>query len=69
MTTQTMKEFEWLLAHPEIESQYAGEYIAIVKDAVVAYGKDFNAVLQEAERHGKEPLIHKVPVADKDLVV
>ena len=64
-----MKEFDWLLAHPEIASQYAGEYIAIGKDAVVAHGKDFSAVLQEAEKQGKEPLIHKVPVADKDLAV
>lgn len=62
-----MKEFDWLLAHPEIESQYAGEYIAIAKAAVVAHGKDFNAMLQEAERHGKEPLIHKVPVADAEM--
>jgi len=64
-----MREFEWLLAHPEIESQYAGEYIAILKEAVVAHGNDFNAVLEEAETHGEEPLIHKVPIADKELVV
>ncbi|MBI4553470.1 MAG: hypothetical protein HY710_14490 [Candidatus Latescibacteria bacterium] len=63
------KEYSWFLTHPELETQYTGEYIAIIGEAVVAHGKDFKTVLQEAERHGKAPFIHKVPAADKDLVV
>lgn len=62
------KEYDWLLAHPEIELQYAGQYIAIVGESVVAHGEDFAAVLEKAEKYG-EPFIHKVPRADRDLVV
>lgn len=63
-----IKEYEWLLAHPEIEVEYAGQYVAIVGESVVAHGQDFAAVLEKAERFG-EPFIHKVPRADRDLVV
>ena len=63
------KEFTWLLEHSEIEEDYAGEYIAIVDETVVAHGKDFKKVLEEAKTHGKEPLFHKVPVADKEQAV
>lgn len=63
------KEYTWFLEHPEIEEKYAGEYIAIVDDTVVAHGKDFKQVLEEAKKHGKEPLFHKVPAADKEQVV
>ena len=63
------KEYNWLLMNPEIETQYAGEYIAIIGESVVAHGKDFKKILQEAEKQGKEPFIHKVPSSDKELVV
>ncbi len=63
------KEYTWLLDHPEVDTQYPGEYVAIVDDSVVAHGKDLHAVVDEAEKHGNEPLIHKVPHADKDLIV
>lgn len=62
------KEYEWMLSHPEIESKYAGEYIAIVGELIVAHGKDFKKVLEEAEREGN-PWIHKVPPLDKEMVV
>ncbi len=64
-----MEEFTWLISHPEIEKQYAGEYVAILNESVVAHGKDFKAVLEEAEQHGKDPLIHKVPAANTDWIV
>ena len=63
------REYSWLLSHPEIETEYPGEYIAIVGEEVVAHGKDFKKVLREAEKTGKEPFIHKVPSLDKELVV
>ena len=40
-----------------------------MEKAVVAHGKDFKKVLNEAERYGKEPFIHKVLPLDKDLIV
>ena len=63
------KELDWLLSHPETEERYAGEYIGIVGDKIVAHGKDFRKVLAEAEQAGKAPYIHKVLPPDKDLVV
>ena len=63
------KEYNWLLKNPEIGTKYAGEYIAIIGESVVAHGKDFIKVLKEAEKYGKEPFIHKVPSSDKELVV
>ena len=63
------KEYSWLLSHPEIETEYAGEYIAIVAEEVVAHGKDLRQVLREAEKFSKEAFIHKVPSLDKELVV
>ena len=63
------KEFTWLLMNPEVEDQYAGEYIAIIGEAIVAHGKDFQKVLEEAEKQGKEPYIHKVPSSDKEMIV
>ena len=63
------REFIWFLKHPEIGVKYAGEYIAIMEEAIVAHGKDFKKVLNEAERYGKEPFIHKVLPLDKDLIV
>src|SRR5438045_2121798 len=63
------KEFDWFLQHPELEEEYSGEYIAIVNQVVVAHGKDFASVLEEARKHGDEPLFHKVPAADKEQIV
>jgi len=62
------KEHEWLLSHPEIETGYAGEYIAIVGESIAAHGKNFREVLREAGKIG-EPWIHKVPSSDKEMVV
>jgi len=63
------REFDWLLSHPEVEERYVGEYIAIVGDRIIAHGKDFKEVLEEAEKAGGEPVIHKVSPVDKELVV
>ena len=47
----------------------AGEYVAIVGEAIVAHGKSFNAVADEADRHGLKPYFYKVPLSDKALVI
>ena len=64
-----LRDHNWLLSHPEIETEYAGKYVAIVGESIAAYGNDFKEVLKKAEKNGKEPFIHKVPPLDKDLVV
>jgi hypothetical protein len=63
------KEYEWLLMNPEIENKYAGEYVAIIGESIVAHGKNFQEVLQEAKKHGEEPFIHKAFSSEKELVV
>ncbi len=63
------KEHAWLINHTEIEQKYAGEYIAILDESLVAHGRDLKQVFQEAKKHGANPYIHKVPRSDKDLVV
>jgi len=63
------KEYTWFLSHPEIETEYAGEYIAISNERIVAHGKDFKTVLREAENQGVHPYIHKVSDKEKALVV
>jgi hypothetical protein len=64
------RELNWLVSHPEIEEKYVGEYVAIVGEKIVAHGKDFKKVLEEAEKaDSKEPFIHKVLPPDKELVV
>lgn len=63
------KEYNWWLSHPEIISEYEGEYIAIVDEEIVAHGKDLHAVLEEARKTGKEPLIDKVETSDKAIVL
>ena len=40
------KEYDWLLSHPEIETEYAGKYVAIAGESIVAHGKDFREVLK-----------------------
>ena len=63
-------EFNWFIAHPEEARKYPGEYIAIVRESIVAHGKDFKAVLTAAEeKTNQEPFIYKVPPADHEVVV
>lgn len=63
-------EFNWLISHPEETQKFAGEYIAIVGEAIVAHGQNFEAVLSEAEKKtGQEPFMYKVPASDRELVV
>lgn len=63
------KEYSWLISHPEIESNYAGEYIAIVDDSIVAHGKNLKQVMIEAKKINNNPFIHKVFSSDKVIVV
>lgn len=62
------REYNWFLANPEIIARYSGEYIAIVGREVVAHGKDFKAVFEQAEKHGK-PLVHRVQPTDTEMIL
>lgn len=61
-------EYNWLVDHPEETVKYAGEYIAIVGERIVAHGSDFLEVAKEAKKVAPRPLFHKVPT-DEVMVI
>lgn len=58
------KEFRWISKHPEEKAKHKGEYIAIVGERIVSYGKDALRVLAQAKRASRDPLLIKVPEHD-----
>jgi hypothetical protein len=48
---QAEKDFEWLTAHPEVERQYAGEWILVENEQVIAHDADLDVVLRVLESH------------------
>jgi len=64
-----MKDFQWLCEHSlEIGRKYAGEYIAVVNQKIVAHGKDFHKVMEEATKIDPEPLVDDVPIPGRLIV-
>jgi hypothetical protein len=57
MAETIMEKYHWLLEHPEEEAKYTGEFIAVAGRKVVAHGKVFAEVYDEARRQGYEPLM------------
>ena len=47
--------------YPRDEDKFMGEYIAVVKDKIVAHGKNIKKVFEKAKKYAKEPLMVKVP--------
>ncbi|GMV97182.1 MAG: hypothetical protein AMXMBFR83_15410 [Phycisphaerae bacterium] len=45
-------DFLWLANHPdELQRLYAGQWLAVVEDRIVAAGRDGRAVYREARRN------------------
>ncbi|MEM1544918.1 MAG: DUF5678 domain-containing protein [Candidatus Methanomethylicia archaeon] len=71
-----IKDFEWLNSHySELQEKYPGMYVAVKDCKVIAYGKEFGKVYDEAkEKVGKdfiidyilsgEPFVLKVGIQD-----
>ncbi len=66
-TTETM----YLIEHSsEIENEYAGKYIAIHENKVVAAGRTIHEVYEVTDKIGvKNPLITYVPRAGEELLL
>lgn len=47
--------------YPQDEDNFLGEYIAVVKDQIIAHGKNLKKVFERAKKTVKEPLLVKVP--------
>jgi len=48
--------------YPRDEDKFAGQYIAVMKNKIIAHGKQFKKVVEQAKKMVKEPLLVKVPV-------
>lgn len=47
--------------YPRDEDKFAGEYIAVAKNKILAHGKRLKSVFEAAQKFVKEPLLVKVP--------
>lgn len=56
---RAIKDFEWLNSnYPKLQEKYPSMYVAIKNGKVIAYGKEFGKVYDEAKRKvGEEFLI------------
>ena len=61
----------YLIQHSsEIENEFAGKYIAIFGDKVIASGKTIHEVYEVADKLGiEDPLITYVPKAGEELLL
>ena len=67
----TNAETMYIMQHAsEIEEDYAGKYIAVHKDKVVAMGLAIHEVYEVTDRMGiKDPLITYVPKAGEEILL
>jgi hypothetical protein len=67
----TSTETLYLIAHSsELENEYAGKYIAVHENKVVASGKTIHEVYEATDKIGiKDPLITYVPKAGEELLL
>jgi hypothetical protein len=47
--------------YPRDEDKYAGEYIAVARNKIIAHGKQLKKVFELARKFVNEPLLIKVP--------
>lgn len=60
----------WVSEHQEELEQYAGKWIAVWKDQILASGHSVVEVMEKAARHTAGlPLVIKVPRKGEDLYV
>lgn len=59
------KEHEWFTKNSiDVSQKYKGEWIAIVDDKIVAHGKVFKDVADEARKTSPKPLYFQIPKED-----
>jgi hypothetical protein len=70
-TKMTSEETLYLIQHShEIENEFAGLYIAVSGDKVIASGKTIHEVYEATDKMGvKDPLITYVPRAGEEMLL
>jgi hypothetical protein len=57
-TPARQREMEWISQNPQAIARYAGEWVALVGEQIVAHGADLGHVMEEAYQAGHpEPLV------------
>ncbi len=58
-------EIEWLHAHPEVWTQYAGQWVALTTDGICAAAHDAETVFERADECGvQDPIVFKIPASE-----
>jgi hypothetical protein len=56
--TAWSREMEWINQNPSVVARYAGEWVAVERDRIVAHGPELGAVLAAARQAGHaQPLV------------
>jgi len=54
-------EVQWLYAHPDVWTQYVGQWVALTTDGICASGDDLNTVFERAHQCGaQDPIVFKI---------
>jgi len=61
------RELQWISQNPEKLNKYAGKWIALLDNRLIASGDSLSKVRIEAKKIAKkEPLVFKVPRKDEE---
>ncbi|MBI5400081.1 hypothetical protein HZB07_05690 [Candidatus Saganbacteria bacterium] len=55
------KKKKYFGLYPRDEDKFAGEYLAVISNRILAHGKQLKKVIETAQKLAKEPLLIKVP--------
>jgi hypothetical protein len=70
MGDEREQELMWMSKHPEKVNIYAGKWVAILHDEVIAAGDSVKSVMERVKRITQEmPLVTKIPRKDEEIYV
>jgi hypothetical protein len=59
--------YSYLLQHPKELNKYRGQWLALMDDKIIAHGKNFAEVIEQAKKITPNPVMHQV--YEEDIVV
>ncbi len=65
------KELDWISQHQKKVEKFAGKWIAVLSDKVLATGDSVKSVMKEIKRKQVKrlPLVTKVPRKDEEMYI